>query len=150
MWWWGGGCSPPPISSLFSSFPHLFSPFLSILSGTVASQYVVRLVVNATVGMACGTGLPTSWHLEKRSTHLDLRGVAPLVECLWGVRKVLVSVSSTTQSESGGAFLKRKIETRVSGFQGHLCLCLYGEFKASLDYLRSLCGGGGGRGATSL
>lgn len=64
-----------------------------------------------------------------------------MVECLWGVHKVLVSVSSTIQSESGGACLKRKIETRVPGFQGHLCL--YGDFKASLDYLRSLCGGGG-------
>lgn len=58
------------------------------------------------------------------------------MECLWGVHKVLVSVSSTIQSEGGGAYLKRKIEMKVSGFQGHLCL--YGEFKASLDYLRSV------------
>lgn len=34
-------------------------------------------------------------------------------------------------SEGGGAYLKKKIEMRVSGFKGHFCL--YGEFKASLD-----------------
>lgn len=59
----GGGCSPHFLS-LFSSFPHLFSPFLSIPSGTVASQYVVRLVANATGGN--GMWYRTSYFLAFR------------------------------------------------------------------------------------